>query len=90
MIDPSLITGSTTFRGQNTISTLGGEIKIEEGQGRMVIYDSTTNVELVNIDRTGFLFNDGTDRRIKLGSYAAEVGFWLTRPGEDVITELGG
>jgi hypothetical protein len=56
----------------------------------MVIYDPTTQVELVNIDRTGFLFSDGTDKRIKLGSYATRVGFWLSKPGEDVIDLLGG
>jgi DNA-binding IclR family transcriptional regulator len=56
----------------------------------MVVYDSTTQVELTTLDRTGFLFNDGTDRRIKLGSYASRVGLWISKEGNDVIDLLGG
>ena len=74
--------------GQGLVSTLGGEIQIQESLGRMVIYDSATQVELVNIDRTGFLFSDGTDRRIKLGSFATRVGLWISKEGEDVIDLL--
>lgn len=90
MIDPTLVTDTSTYRGQNSVSTLNGAIKIEEGRGRMVIYDSITNNELVKVDRTGFLFNDGTDRRILLGSYATRVGLWISKVGEDVIDLLGG
>lgn len=79
-----------TQPGNNLISTLGGQIQIDEGRGLMRIYDSVSATDLVVIDRTGFLFNDGTDRRIKLGSYATRVGFWMSKPGRDVITDLGG
>ena len=78
-----------TTSGQSNISTLSGSIRIEEGRGRLVVYDSATNLELTTLDRTGFLFSDGTDRRIKLGSYAARVGLWVSKPGQDVITLLG-
>lgn len=79
-----------TQPGNNLISTLGGQIQIDEGQGMMRIYDSTSQTDLVTIDRTGFLFSDGTDRRIKLGSYALRVGFWMSPAGQDVIDLLGG
>lgn len=79
-----------TQPGNNLISTLGGQIQIDEGRGLMRIYDSTTANDFVVIDRTGFLFSDGTDRRIKLGSYALRVGFWISKEGEDVIDLLGG
>mgnify|MGYP003462809131 FL=1 len=79
---------TVSYSGQNIISTLGGTIRIEEGRGRMVIQDSQTLVELVNIDRTGFLFSDGIDRRIKLGSFATRVGLWISKEGEDVIELL--
>lgn len=79
-----------SYTGQKSVSTLGGQISIQEGRGRMVVYDSTTQQELTVVDRTGFLFSDGTDRRIKLGSYAARVGLWISKPGNDVITLLGG
>lgn len=74
----------------NITSTLSGSIQIDDSLGLMRIYDSSTGVNLVTIDRTGFLFSDGVDRRIKLGSYAMSVGFWLSKPGEDVIDLLGG
>lgn len=79
-----------TQPGNNLISTLGGQIQIDEGRGLMRIYDSTTANDLVVIDRTGFLFSDGTDRRIKIGSYLGRVGWWLSSAGHDVIDELGG
>lgn len=79
---------TVSYSGQNIISTLGGAIRIEEGRGRMVIQDNQSLVELVNIDRTGFLFSDGTDRRIKLGSFATRVGLWISKPGIDVIDQL--
>jgi len=77
-----------TQPGNNLISTLGGQIQIDEGRGMMRIYDSVTQNDLVVIDRTGFLFSDGVDRRIKIGSFATRVGLWLSKPGEDVIDLL--
>lgn len=81
---------TVSYTGQQSVSTLGGQIRIEEGRGRMVVYDSDTQTELTVLDRTGFLFNDGTDRRIKLGSYASRVGLWISKEGNDVIDLLGG
>lgn len=78
------------YSGTNIISTIGGQIRIEEGAGRLVVYDSATQNELTVVDNTGFLFSDGTNRRIKLGSYALRVGLWISKPGKDVITLLGG
>jgi len=77
-----------TTSGQNIVSSLNGQIQIEESLARMRIYDPALGVDLVTIDRTGFLFNDGTDRRIKLGSYATRVGLWISKEGEDVIDLL--
>lgn len=84
------IVTQVTTPSQNIFSTLGGQIQIDEGRGIMSIYDSTTGINLVQIDRTGFLFSDGTNRRIKLGAYATRVGLWISKPGQDVITLLGG
>ena len=77
-----------TTSGQNSVSTLSGSIRLEEGRGRLVVYDSQSGIELTTLDRTGFLFSDGTDRRIKLGSFATRVGLWISKPGEDVIDLL--
>lgn len=84
------LTKKVSYTGQRNVSTFNGAITIDEMRGRMVIYDSDTNNDLVTVDRTGFLFSDGTDRRIKIGSYAMRVGLWLSPEGEDVIDLLGG
>jgi hypothetical protein len=77
-----------TTPGQGLVSSLNGQIQIDEAQAKMRIYDPQLATDLVVIDRTGFLFSDGTDRRIKLGSFAARVGLWISKPGVDVINEL--
>lgn len=82
------IVKDVSYTGNKSVSTLGGQIRLDEGRGRLVVFDSQTQVELTVVDRTGFLFNDGTDRRIKLGSYLARVGQWVSKPGEDVIDLL--
>lgn len=79
-----------TTPGQGLVSSLNGQIQIDEAQAKMRIYDPQLATDLVVVDRTGFLFSDGTDRRIKLGSYATRVGLWISKPGVDVIDELGG
>lgn len=81
---------SLTTPGQGLVSSLNGQIQIDEAQAKMRIYDPQLATDLVVIDRTGFLFSDGTDRRIKLGSYATRVGLWISKPGEDVVGLLGG
>lgn len=49
-----------THKGQKTTSTLGGEIRLEEGKGRLVIYDPITHEEINIVDRTGYYLTDGT------------------------------
>lgn len=66
MIDPSLVNDVTTYRGQNTVSTLGGEIKIEEGAGRMVIRDPISQNEIQVHDRQGSHYNDDQGREMTL------------------------
>ena len=81
---------NTTYSGQTNTSTLDGSIRLEQGTGRIVINDSTTTKELNVVDRTGYLFSDGTNRRIKLGAAPSDgrVGFWLSKSGKDVINEM--
>jgi len=74
----------------NLISTLGGQIQIDEGRGVLRVFDPIAGIDLVRLDRSGFLFNDGTNRRILLGRYALRVGLWISKEGIDVIDELGG
>jgi len=66
MIDPSLVSDVTKYSGQNTVSTLNGEIKIEEGRGRMVIRDPDTQNEIQVHDRQGSHYNDDQGREMTL------------------------
>ena len=85
------ITTKKKYTGQQSTSVLGGKLRIEEGNNRMVIYDTAGNNELVVIDSNGMTFSDGTDRRIRVGSSPTDgrVGIWVSKPGEDVIDLLG-
>lgn len=80
------------YSSAESVSTLSGDIRLEQSKGRLVIYDTITQRELVEIDRTGFLFSDANNRRIKIGSAPDDgrVGNWISKPGTDVITQLGG
>lgn len=49
-----------SYSGQSSLGTLGGQIRIEEGTGRLVIYDSVTGKEINVVDRSGYKLTDGT------------------------------
>jgi hypothetical protein len=85
-----MITVKKRYSGQSVISTNSGDIRIETGAGRLVVYDRDTNNEVTVLDKEGFLFSDGNVRRIKLGSFASRVGLWVSKAGKDVIDLLGG
>lgn len=61
--------------GNNLISTLGGQIRIEEGAGRLVIYDPATQSEINVVDRTGYYLTDGVvSTRINPGNIIQNDG----------------
>ena len=65
----------TTQPGNNIISTLNGQIKIDEGLGKMIIYDPVTQEEVNVVDRTGYYLTDGTvSTRINPGSFVQYDG----------------
>lgn len=89
MITIDDVVQTTRYNSQGIVGTLDGSIQLQQSRGRLVVTDPTTSVELTTLDRNGFLFNDGVDRRILLGKHAiAGVGFWLSPDGEDVIDLL--
>lgn len=73
-----------TQPGNGLISTLNGDIRLDQGRGRMVISDPSTGEEINVVDRTGYYLtdgvvstkinpgniiqNDGTNNRILLGN----------------------
>lgn len=50
---------NVSYAGKKSISTLGGQIRLEEGRGRLVIYDSETGKEINVVDRSGYYLTDG-------------------------------
>ena len=76
--------------GADNITTLSGDIRLEENRGRLVIYDPVTKRELNVVDRTGYTFSDAADRRIRQGTNpkSGDVGVYVSKPGVDVIDEL--
>ena len=75
------------LKGSTIISSITGQLRIEEGSGRLVIYDPINRRELVVLDGSG-LFSDGAYKRIKIGAYATRVGLWVSKEGKDVIELL--
>lgn len=64
-----------TQPGNNIISTLNGQIRIDEGRGRMVIYDPVTQEEINVVDRTGYYLTDGTvSTKINAGNIVQNDG----------------
>ena len=64
-----------TQPGNNIISTLNGQIRIDEGRGRMVIYDPITQEEINVVDRSGYYLTDGTvSTRINPGNIVQNDG----------------
>lgn len=64
-----------TQPGNNIISTLGGQIQIDEGRGRLVIYDAVTQQEINVVDRTGYYLTDGVvSTRINPGNFIQNDG----------------
>lgn len=51
------ITTKKTYSGQSSVSTLDSNIRIEQGNGRMVITDQ--NQEFISIDKNGIFITDG-------------------------------
>lgn len=80
---------NVSYQGQKSTSTLAGDIRLEQGRGRLVIYDPVSQTELNVVDRTGYLFSDGVNRRIKIGSASDDgrVGIWVSKPGIDLSDE---
>ena len=76
------------YTGSSSVSTLNGDIRLEQSRGRLVVYNPITQQELNVVDSTGYLFSDANDRRIKIGSFGTRVGLWISKEGEDVIDLL--
>lgn len=79
-----------TQPGNNIVGTLNGKIQIEEGSGRMVVRDATTNRELNVVDGDGYTFSDDNERRLRIGNnpQRTRVNMWLSPDGTDVISLL--
>jgi hypothetical protein len=87
MIDPTLVTDTRTHSGQNMVATLNGEISIEQGSGRMVIRDPTTQTPIQVHDRSGSHYNDDDGNEMTrvntlgVNTIDPDTGIWRGRFG---------
>ena len=74
-----------TTSGQNNISTLTGSIRLEEGRGRLVVYDPVNGQERSVQDVNGFhVFNNGVER-----SRLDELGLTTIRSNGEYSNRVG-
>lgn len=77
------------FQGDKVVNSLGGNIKINQTTGEIII--SNNGVILTRINKDGFVYSeeDGT-RRILIGKHpkAGNVIEAISKAGVDVISEL--
>lgn len=77
------------FRGQKSISTLNGDISLNQNAGNLIV--RRNGIELTRVDARGFTYSqqDGK-RRILLGAAPNDgrVGFWISKTNIDVINQL--
>ena len=77
------------FQGDKVVNSLGGNIKINQTTGEIII--SNNGVILTRINKDGFVYSeeDGT-RRILIGKHpkTGNVTEAISKAGVDVINEL--
>lgn len=77
------------FQGDKVVNSLGGNIKINQTTGEIII--SNNGVILTRINKDGFVYSeeDGT-RRILIGKHpkTGNVIEAISKAGADVISEL--
>jgi hypothetical protein len=65
MIDPNLITTTTTYSGQQNLSTLNGTISLQTGRGRLVV-SNANGTEKTYQDINGFHVNNDNGDEVTL------------------------
>lgn len=74
-----------TQPGNAQTTTLDGQIRLDEGSGRLIVTNAA-GIEMVIVSQDGLLLSDGTDRRLILGVFPDNtIGLVVSKPGEDVV-----
>lgn len=67
---------TVAFAGQRSVSTLSGDIRLEQNRGRMVIYDPVSLKEISITDRSGYYITDGlVSTKINPGNIVQNDGY---------------
>lgn len=79
------------YKGQKSTSTLSGDIRLEEGNGRLVVYNPSTGSETTIVDINGFRINDSSGNELtKLDTEGLTIsqndGIKIVRVGIDPAT----
>jgi len=78
------ITTKKKYTGQQSTAILDGNIRIEEGNNRMVITNGS--IEMLTITQDGIVLNDGTNRRMIIGKMPdGTIGIIISKTGADVF-----
>lgn len=86
MIDPTLVTTKTTYGSAPSVSTLNGDISLEQAAGRLAVYDENRVARTV-VDILGLTTSDpdGTQRlRAGIASSDGRSGIRDTKTGVDL------
>lgn len=83
---------TASYSGDTRTSTNNGNIEINEGTGEIIIRRGSKVA--TRVDSNGFTFAPPSGvRQIRIGSNPSNVntvGVYVSKPGVDVITALGG
>lgn len=86
MINPSQVTTRTTYGSAPSISTLNGDISLEQSAGRLAVYDENRVARTV-VDIYGLSTSDpNSDLRVRTGIASSDgrSGIWVSKPGIDL------
>lgn len=76
-----------THSGEASTSTLAGDVRLEQGKGRLVVYDPITETQLQVLDIDGLKTYNGADGKeiVRVGRLPdGTYGFAVARNGHDI------
>lgn len=82
---------TVSYSGQNVSSTLDGSVAIEQGRGRVVIYNGGKPRSILDEVGLTTVRTDGT-YAVRAGQARDDLrdGVWVAKPGQDLSNLLGG
>lgn len=86
---PDGYTQKITYPGQRKVSTLSGDISLEQNLGRLIV--RRNGIVLTQLDSEGYTYSQPSGvRRIREGASPSDgrIGHWISKPDVDVVELL--